>query len=307
MKSLITGKHRSAVISVAGGLALMLVTGAAMAGIANTKHNLVSTNAANNRFAPTSAVQAEICVFCHTPHGATEAVQAPLWNKGIPAGNTYQVYNTAWSSTIDGVLANDGYGGTGAIGSVSLACLSCHDGTQAMNNMINQPGSGGWDSTYAGASLAGTWTAGTGTPTPVVVLSGKLGTGIGNLSLPSVVAGTVDLRSDHPIGIQYCGGGPNPTTPGAACNDGDYFAPKNGSIGGQTVFWVGASATRTKTQLALFNRSFPANGALAAGTYPSIECATCHDPHVENVAGSNPTFLRVANTGSALCLTCHNK
>lgn len=34
-----------------------------------------------------------------------------------------------------------------------------------------------------------------------------------------------------------------------------------------------------------------------------VECASCHDPH-------NPTnvpFLRVANVGSALCLTCHVK
>ncbi len=34
-----------------------------------------------------------------------------------------------------------------------------------------------------------------------------------------------------------------------------------------------------------------------------IQCASCHDPH----ESTNSTFLRVDNTGSALCLKCHNK
>jgi predicted CXXCH cytochrome family protein len=33
-----------------------------------------------------------------------------------------------------------------------------------------------------------------------------------------------------------------------------------------------------------------------------VQCATCHNPHSQN-----PTFLRVANGASALCLTCHIK
>ncbi|MBI5025795.1 MAG: cytochrome C [Nitrospirae bacterium] len=34
-----------------------------------------------------------------------------------------------------------------------------------------------------------------------------------------------------------------------------------------------------------------------------VECGSCHDPHEKDVA----TFLRVANTGSQLCLGCHIK
>ena len=34
-----------------------------------------------------------------------------------------------------------------------------------------------------------------------------------------------------------------------------------------------------------------------------VECATCHNPHDT----TNNPFLRVANSGSALCLTCHLK
>ena len=47
------------------------------------------------------------------------------------------------------------------------------------------------------------------------------------------------------------------------------------------------------------------------GEGPEVECASCHDPHgvPSGAAGSkfNTTFLRVENTGSAVCLTCHNK
>ena len=42
-----------------------------------------------------------------------------------------------------------------------------------------------------------------------------------------------------------------------------------------------------------------------------VECASCHDPHgvPSGAPGStfNPTFLRVPNAGSAVCLTCHAK
>lgn len=34
-----------------------------------------------------------------------------------------------------------------------------------------------------------------------------------------------------------------------------------------------------------------------------VECATCHDPHSVN----NSAFTRIANTQSALCMTCHIK
>ena len=42
-----------------------------------------------------------------------------------------------------------------------------------------------------------------------------------------------------------------------------------------------------------------------------VECATCHDPHGVPSGGPgsifNPTFLRVSNVGSGVCLSCHTK
>jgi predicted CXXCH cytochrome family protein len=112
-----------------------------------------------------------------------------------------------------------------------------------------------------------------------------------------------DLSNDHPISMQYAGGGCT-TTACAPANfrDPDFNTPLTATINGQQVWWLetGGNATRSKTDIILYTRTdFP--GSTAA--QPSVECASCHDPHTD----ANPTFLRVANTGSAVCLACHNK
>lgn len=276
----------AAAIVLAGALA-PLDEAAAQTGIRDTRHNLgTSTRSPAITGANTFSGSDEICVFCHTPHGAsTGAGNPPLWNRSIaaPAGG-YTIYN---SSTMDASRATDGVAGSLSIGSVSIACLSCHDGTQAMNAVINAPGSG-----LAGnaAWTAGTWTGAAAGATPV----GSIGSVVGNL--------TTDLSNDHPIGIAYCGWSGitgSGTAATLSCSDGDFKAPKAATISGQQVFWVDDgtnNTTRNKTDLTLYNRTF------AAGTGPSVECATCHDPH-----STNTTFLRIANAGSAVCLACHVK
>ncbi|HEY3327121.1 MAG TPA: cytochrome c3 family protein [Novimethylophilus sp.] len=247
----------------------------ALAGISTTKHNLSTGGTGSNHL---TAGTAEICVFCHTPHGANTSVKAPLWNKALPP-SVYTTYSSATSSTIDGTVS--------LATSVSLACLSCHDGTQAMDNMINAPGSGGYNA--AGARLAGaTWTANVGA-------SGQMpGTTVAMLS--------TDLTNDHPVAIQFCGGGltgGGGSVVSGTCNDGDFNQSKVLAkvVGATQVFWVStdANATRDKVDFPLFNNS--------GNVGPSVECASCHDPH----SSTNATFLRISNAGSAVCLTCHNK
>ncbi len=264
-------------LAVAGG-------GSALAAISNTKHNLGTTGTGANHV--TSGTD-ELCVFCHTPHAANTSVAAPLWNKNTPS-NTYTTYA---STTIDGE--------TNQPGSVSLACLSCHDGTQAMDNIINAPGSGGLTADGGGADgLSYTWASG---GTIDAGGFGRLDATIANLG--------VDLSNDHPISIQYGGGGvtgcsSSTTTPGSGTGtlqDVDFNATSCAQIGAQTVWWVDTSAgtaAREKTDMILYTRS----DFSGAAQEPSVECASCHDPHSENA-----TFLRVANTGSAVCLACHDK
>lgn len=260
----------------------------ASAGIAATKHNLSPSSTGTNKV---TAGTDEICVFCHTPHAANANPNVPLWNKALPA-TSYTTYATVNSGSIDGTILS--------VGSISLACLSCHDGTQAMDNIINAPGSGGYDVTGGGANGLGyTWTGAR------VDANGKL---INDLTSLAMLGN--DLSNDHPIGIHYCGGGPNSTTPGAACVDKDFYAAQSAVINTNRVWWVdsagGTAGTRDKSDMILYTRDF--GGTI--GPAPSVECGSCHDPHVEQGTGtpaSGQTFLRISNTGSAVCLTCHNK
>ncbi len=265
--------------AVAGGLVLImagLLPQQAAAGVSATKHNLGSTGTGTNKFDGTG----EICVFCHTPHGADTSAAVPLWNRKLPAPATYTTYNSLGTTSLDGATA--------PVGSVSIACLSCHDGTQAMNVMINAPGSGNYNA--AGYTLAGTWTGPAATATPV-----------GSLGYASIVNIGTDLRNDHPIGIQYGGGGLTATTPAGALKDPDFKATNNATLNGQLVWWVDTGTTgRQKTDISLYSRT---EATVSGGNQPFVECASCHDPHTD----AQPTFLRIANVGSAVCLACHTK
>ncbi len=262
----------------------LLSMNVAVAGIAATKHNLSSAGLATqaNSFSGTQA----ICVFCHTPHGADATASVPLWNRVLPATSTYKLYSDLNTSSLDGKIAN--------VGSVSIACLSCHDGTQAMNVMINQPGSGGYDP--AGAPMTGTWTGPASGATPV----GSL-----NYATASIVNIGTDLTNDHPIGIQYGGGGPSGTdTDGpytGTLGDPDFIKPYKKTINTNPVWWVDTTAgtdfVRDKTDMQLYTRNEYGIDE------PFVECASCHNPHTSD----NVTFLRIPNTASAVCLACHTK
>ena len=269
--------------------ALLLTGGSVQAQIANTKHNLGSTSGATNNRA--TNVQ-DLCVFCHTPHGSDTSASVPLWNRALDGtpGTTYTTYDQLGTSTLDCQVL--------AVGSVSLACLSCHDGTQALDSVINAPGSGGF--TAGGARIANSGLQG-GT---VDAATGRLQAGvITNLG--------TDLQDDHPVGIQY--GGFTPT--GATAQiDADFVVPATATrtlADGTTtnIWWVdtdgvadgqggtlGGTAAREKQDMQLYTRL---NGA---AEQPFVECASCHDPHIDRT-----TFLRIDNTGSAVCLACHTK
>ena len=280
------GRSRHAHAGLLGALVLLastvFVQSAAVAQIANTKHNLGSTNNVSgspNKFSGTT----EICVFCHTPHGADTAAAVPLWNRTLADPATYQTYDSLGTSTLDGKIL--------PVGSVSIACLSCHDGVQAMNNVINAPGAGNaGDSTW----IAGTW-------------SGTAQTA-GKINNTTVALLGQDLRNDHPIGIQYCGGGYNVGSGAGPCADTDFIVPSSAVIGPSKVFWVntaGGTSGREKSDMILYNRTGTFNnaGGTITTAEPFVECASCHDPHIS----THPTFLRTANTGSAVCLACHVK
>ena len=249
----------------------------AQAQIKDTKHNLGTTGTGINKFSGT----AEICVFCHTPHGADTSAAVPLWNRTLPAPASFTTYDSLGTSSLDGKTA--------PVGSVSIACLSCHDGATSMSAVINAPGSG---TTGDAAWTAGTWSGANQTGG---VLAAGIITNIGK-----------DLKNEHPIGIQYGGGGLTVTAPTGQLKDADFKMPSNSDINGTKVWWVDteatANGTRQKSDMLLYTRAATAGYTGQTEAEPFVECASCHDPHT-----TNQTFLRVSNAGSAVCLACHVK
>lgn len=115
-------KKRSPVITlialaaVLGVVLLFALPEVSYPGVRNTKHNLML------RDAPAGTDDEAICVFCHTPEDAAAAGPAPAWNRSNGNG-PYATYDD---------IGRLGVSGTRSIGSSSVACMSCHDSTQAL-------------------------------------------------------------------------------------------------------------------------------------------------------------------------------
>lgn len=286
----------AALISLSVGLSGISTD--AQAGVSATKHNLGSGTMTNDpRFNKLDASgSAEVCVFCHTPHGAdTSAAGLPLWNKKLGTGNSYTTY--VQTSTLDAT------NNLGPQGSISLACLSCHDGSQAMDNQINGAGYGNYYSDGGAANGQDFVWATSGVATT------NLRDSTGKLTQFGTSASLIgqDLSNDHPIGIEYCGGF---TTSGDVntCRDIDFKTPTKIGTGSTAKYYVetsqaGVSTIRDKTDMILYTRDFGG----AASFAPSVECTSCHDPHVEPKASTQVAFLRVSQANSGLCLSCHVK
>ena len=234
------------------GAGLFILSGSAAAGVVNSKHDFTAGGAAQTTTSETD----QVCVFCHTPHGSDTAAPAPLWNKSLPAAAGFNDYT---SSTLDGTAD--------IAGSVSLACLSCHDGATAMDAVLNMPGSG-YNSGNVSLATAPIGTM-TGTPVP------NLGT---------------DLRDDHPVSVEYAGGGLSWATIQAGNNVAGQAKDKAFN---DPVFTAGGAGKMNIGSLPLYVKS----------AVPFVECASCHDPH----DNTNATFLRISNAASAVCTTCHVK
>ncbi|MGE4396274.1 MAG: cytochrome c3 family protein [Sulfurimonas sp.] len=238
--------------------------------IAGSPHDL-SGNAA---LATDTADNGEICVYCHTPHAANTAFTgAPLWNKGDAALTDYMMYGASVVNTAGSTIAGTSTAATPA--SPSLACLSCHDGASAIDSIVNAPGSGMRE--YATAGVTDITEIGT-------TYGGNIGGTVVDAGLAdgttttTTTTGNVNLSNDHPVSITY--------TEGTA-----------GLVATTTALtgWIGASTV---------------GDLLRGATNDQVECGSCHDPHNGgNTQGTSTevNFLRKSNTGSALCLGCHNK
>lgn len=238
----------------------VLMAGIAWAGIANTKHNLSVSGPGTIK----AQFETRICVFCHTPHGANPPV--PLWNHSLSSA-TYQVPSSSdpqWAHLLSTVGQPDGD---------SKLCLSCHDGTVAIGQLVNMPGPGS-----------------TGTVQ-------MQGVGPGGEMPPSAYGyiGT-DLRNTHPVSI--------------AMND-QLIGDKNRcTVSGAYQLQYPTPPVRLRPTNATYAGQ-PGVQCGNNGEPCGVQCTSCHDPHIESTdflltgtASGEPTKGHPGNW-SALCDACH--
>jgi len=265
--------------------------------VLNTRHNLSQSTigAGSVTMNPFRNDYGEVCVYCHTPHGANTTIAAPLWNR-TNKSTTYTLYNQSGTSTITQPITTPGVN--------SLTCLSCHDGTVAVDSVINMPGSGKYQKSQEtgqdNAFLNTQWTNPSGpdatthlgltTGECLVCHSAGAGpVGAGATDFTVFAIGT-DLTNDHPVGIRF----PQPVS-------GTDFNDPNQKLTAMAFYDTNGNARPDPKEIRMYD----------TGEGYEVECASCHDPHGVPSAGAgsvfNATFLRVTNAGSALCLTCHVK
>ena len=105
----------------------------------------------------------EVCIYCHTPHNPVSAI--PLWNRYNPSGAGFSLYKT--SPTLTNATKASSFTDT----SVSLFCMSCHDGVTKLGAIKN--------------SMSHTMST-------TVVISGTNGDLLGT-----------NLTNSHPVGFDY--------------------------------------------------------------------------------------------------------
>jgi len=137
-------------------------------GIKNSKHDLSSLTGLDTWYPSITGAGADpldrVCIWCHAPHhtmvtGDSAGINyLPLWNHEV-THQTYTVYESSFegegptASGLDGVgtahnneqfadrhlLNAVSHGNLGQPGGVSRLCLSCHDGSVAVNEYGRDP------------------------------------------------------------------------------------------------------------------------------------------------------------------------
>ncbi len=265
-------------VIIISGITLSSAFGQIESNVRQTKHNLSITGLGTVK----AQSETEICVFCHTPHGATQAPGAPLWNRQL-SGQTYTTY---LSSSIDAELVN---GQLAQPAGSSKLCLSCHDGTLAIGTVNVLAGQQNVDILMSGVAGDGTMPPGNGITTG---FTRDLG---------------IDLTNDHPVSVTY--------DDALANADGELRVPdalQQIPPGVGDLVAIRDHSNDVKPLLPL-ETTGPNNRG-------QVQCATCHDPHVRDTGGADIKFLRANRFQQAaagggdfneandiICIACHDK
>ncbi len=206
------------------------------------------------------------CQICHIPHNAPDASSTtgsggPIWNHHPSVNSSYVTYDKGNSTTFNGL------GLTATLGS-SFACLSCHDGSMA----VNQSYSAAYPSANGVTGTSSAPVAAYYVPTWAVVTAAAT---TGSWASPTGAGpylGRNDLTHMHPIGISY---------PAALAVD-------------KTLQPLPATGTVFAQML--------------KGPNQTVECASCHDIHKVIGQSNNATHdLIIDVNNAALCQNCHQQ
>lgn len=161
----------------------------ASATIVGSRHDLSAGMGSGFSHTPAAYTNyGQVCVYCHTPHDANQqnGGGAILWNKPLSTA-TYTLYSSPTAKLTPGQPAPGQ--------SSSALCLSCHDGTIAVDTIVNPP-----NTTYvqgtthrrmskdATADSCGGCHDASGVSAPAAVRAAFLGT---------------NLTAQHPINMLY--------------------------------------------------------------------------------------------------------
>ncbi|HSO86728.1 MAG TPA: cytochrome c3 family protein [Draconibacterium sp.] len=253
--------------------------------IINSKHNLSVSGPGSLK----STSESEICIFCHTPHNSNP--QVPLWNRNNSI-YPYTIYNNSVSSTFNAT--------TGQPDGSSLVCLSCHDGTIALGNVLSRSTDifdGNGTKMPAGSrGLVGTDLS---DDHPVsFVFNSSLASGDGHLKYPPVYPATLDENSK--LQCTSCHNAHNNmygkflvaskefSDICLKCHDYNYW-----------------SNSTHRTSSANWNGSGTNPWAHIETPYSSVSqnaCANCHESHNAN----GRARLMKSSLEENNCLDCHN-
>jgi predicted CXXCH cytochrome family protein len=267
-------------LALAGAL---LCSGQAWGGISTTKHNLSVSGPGGVK----AATETRICIFCHAPHNS--APSAPLWNRKTP-GSTYTPYTSSTAK------ANAGQPTGG-----SLLCLSCHDGTIALGDVLNRStpiAMAGGVSTMPASSVSRLGTDLSGDHPISIAYTSTLAAMRGELADPSTLTGPVRLDAAGQMQCSACHDAHQDpygkflvmSNQASAlclvCHVKSYWNLSDHRISGKTWNGVGPNPwTHT-------------NGATVAAN----ACENCHRPHT----APGKKWLQNAATEEGNCYPCHN-
>ena len=282
--------HRRA---VAGSLLLVVVLSlwvAALvpkgghAAVSATKHNLSTSGPGTLK----ATAEAQICLFCHVPHNASPSGQ--LWNRNLSTA-TYTPYTSSTRKSV-----------AGQPNGASLLCLSCHDGTIALGQMVN-PATGVAMAGGATTIPAGNTNLGINLSDdhPVsFVYDAALRAGRGELADPATLVSPSKVRLDAGNRLQC-----------TACHDPhDSSNPKFLVVSNaasalcQTChiknYWTGSDHKNSNKG---WNNIAPdPSPHTTEATVAANACENCHQPHT---AGGGRRLLNYAAEENN-CFACHN-